>query len=90
MHELFLIIGTIGAIAFALSGLPQAVKSWRDGHSNGIAHGTVWLWMIGEVSMITYAIYFYPNDLVLIANYTVNLILVSIIFKYKYWNKVKE
>ena len=89
MRELFLIIGTIGAIAFALSGLPQAVKSWRDGHSNGIAHGTVWLWMIGEASMIAYALYFYPLDFVLIANYTLNLILVSIIFKYKYWKKIK-
>lgn len=85
MDELFLALGAFGSICFAASGLPQAIKSWRDGHSKGIAHGTVWLWLLGEGMMLAYALRFYTTDLIFIANYTANFILVSIIFKFKYW-----
>lgn len=87
MEQLFLFLGTIGAICFALSGLPQAVKSWKEGHSNGIATLTIILWLIGEICMLAYAIYFYITDLVLIINYTVNFLLVSVIFKYKFFKR---
>lgn len=87
MKDLFMFLGTIGAFCFALSGLPQAYKSWKDGHSDGIAHGTIILWLIGESAMLAYALYFYTTDFVLTVNYTFNLLLVSIIFKYKYWRR---
>lgn len=82
-----MLLGTVGAICFALSGLPQAIKSWRDGHSDGVAHGTVWLWLIGEGLMLAYALYFYTQDWILTTNYTANFLLVSIIFKFKYWRR---
>jgi uncharacterized protein with PQ loop repeat len=85
MDNLFAIIGIIGAICFALSGLPQAIKSYKDGHSKGIATATVWLWLIGEAATLLYTYYKYTNDYILICNYLSNVILVGIIFIYKYW-----
>lgn len=90
MNEFFILLGTVGAICFALSGLPQAIKSWREGHSNGIAYGTVWLWLLGEGMMLAYALHFYVNDWILITNYTANFLLVSIIFKFKYWKRKEQ
>ena len=87
MYSLVLLLGTIGAICLAFSGLPQAIRSWQEGHSQGIAHGTSILWLLGEACMLAYALYFYTYDFVLISNYTLNFILVSIIFKFKYWPK---
>ena len=77
--------GLLGSLAFALSGAPQAAKSLKDGHSMGMAHGTIWLWLTGELSMIIYTLIFYTYDWILLLNYVVNLIFVLIIFKYKYW-----
>jgi uncharacterized protein with PQ loop repeat len=82
-----MLLGTIGGICFAFSGLPQAYKSWKDGHSDGITYGTIWLWLIGEGMMLAYALHFYTSDLILILNYTFNFLLVFIIFKYKYWKR---
>lgn len=90
IRDLFMLLGTIGAFCFALSGLPQAYKSWKDGHSDGIAHGTIILWLIGEGMMLAYALYFYTMDFVLTVNYTFNFLLVSVIFKYKYWRRKVE
>lgn len=90
MNEVFAIIGIIGAICFALSGLPQAIKSWRDGHSGGIATATVWLWLIGEGATLAYTYHKYPGDYILILNYLSNVILVGIVFKYKYWTRNNE
>lgn len=85
--DIFVLIGIIGGTCFAFSGLPQAIKSLREGHSDGISHGTVWLWLIGEACMLIYAIRFYTSDLVLIANYTANLVLIGIVAKYKYMKR---
>lgn len=40
--------------------------------------------------MLAYALYFYTYDLILTANYTFNFLLVSVIFKYKYWRRPVE
>jgi uncharacterized protein with PQ loop repeat len=87
MSKLFLTIGIIGSICFALSGFPQAIKSWRDGHSKGIATATVWLWLIGEAGTLAYTYYNYPQDYILLLNYLSNVIMVGIIFRYKYWER---
>lgn len=84
------LIGMIGAICFALSGIPQAVKSIIDGHSNGISHGTIWLWLIGEFAMLSYAFGKYSNDLILIINYLANFFVVAVIAFYKYKPKKEK
>ncbi len=90
MDKFFLFLGTVGAVCFALSGVPQAIKSWREGHSKGISHGTIILWLVGEGCMLAYALYFYTRDIILTANYTFNFMFVSVIFKYKYWPRIRK
>lgn len=87
MTDLFSTIGFIGTTLLAISGLPQAIKSIQDGHSDGIAQGTVLCWFFGEMAMSAYAIKSYTNDWILLANFILNFILVSIIFKYKYFKR---
>lgn len=86
------ISATIGTICFAASGFPQMVKSIREKHSNGIAHGTIWLWLFGEFNLLLSNIGFWIGDLMAFGvmllfsvNYLANLIIVGIIAKYKYW-----
>jgi uncharacterized protein with PQ loop repeat len=78
------IIGLIGATTFALSGVPQAVKSVREGHSAGMSHGTIVLWLLGEGAMLVYAGIKYTTDYILICNYLANFLVVGVIAWYKY------
>jgi uncharacterized protein with PQ loop repeat len=76
------LIGWIGAICFAICGLPQCLKSVSDGHSDGIAWGFLILWFTGEVFTLIYVL---PKmDWPLIFNYACNLIFVGIIIRYKF------
>ena len=79
------VFGYIGAALFAFCGLPQAIKSYRDGHAEGLAHLFLWMWFFGEVLTITYVYAKHGPDLPLIGNYSFNLILVIFIMRYKYF-----
>ena len=65
-------IGSIGALAFAFCGVPQAVKSYREGHCDGISSLMIALWMVGAVFMFVYVTVKY-YDLMLMANYILNM-----------------
>jgi uncharacterized protein with PQ loop repeat len=77
------LIGVIGSFCFAISGVPQMIKSIKDKHSNGIAHGTILLWLIGELSMLIYTFFKY-FDFILMINYLANFLIVGVIAWYKY------
>lgn len=72
--------GYISAACFALSGLPQAVKSFREKKTEGISVMFIALWTIGEIFGLIYVIDLgeYP----LILNYSVNLVFCLIILWY--------
>jgi len=76
-------IGWIGAIAFAICGLPQAVKSIQDGHSNGLAWGFLGLWLIGELFTIYYVWEDKRKLAPLIFNYCLNIVFLGVIIFYK-------
>jgi uncharacterized protein with PQ loop repeat len=82
------VIGWIGAFAFALCGLPQAIRSIEDGHSNGLEWGFLLLWVLGEFC----AVYFVWDDKKKLSpfffNYVVNIIFVGIIIFYKIFPQV--
>lgn len=82
------IVGWIGASAFAVSGLPQAIKCVKEGHADGVANGMIVLWLIGEGAMLTYSGLKYTNDFALLTNYVLNAILVLVIAKYKYFPRL--
>jgi len=77
------LIGWVGSILFAISAIPQAWKSYKDGHSDGISASFLWMWFCGEILVMIYTI---PKLLwPLLFNYTFNIILLIIILTYKYF-----
>lgn len=81
--------GWFGSMCFMFSGLPQAYKSYKDKHSDGVSSGLLWLWMLGEIFSF---IYVFPKaHIPLIVNYVCNAAFISIIIFYKLFgsNKVK-
>lgn len=79
------LIGTIGVVLLALCALPQALKSIKQGHSQGITPFLLWPWLFGELFTFIYLIFQFPIDIILISNYAANIIFVGIITYYKYF-----
>lgn len=84
--------GLIAACCFAVSAIPQAWRSFKDKHSDGLTWPTVILWFLGEVCMLVYvADTYWFRDLYLLSNYTVNTLTCGTILWYKlYPNKHVE
>lgn len=81
------IIGWIAGLLFAFCGLPQAILSYKQGHSRGISHLMIWMWLIGEVLMMIYVFNKHGLDMPLLVNYWVNTLFVLVIVRYKYWER---
>lgn len=79
------LIGWIGSAMLALCALPQAWKSYRTKSSADLSGWFLGLWCGGEVLLLIYVVP--KGDIPLIANYTVNLALLAVIIKYKWWAK---
>lgn len=79
------IIGWIGAILFAICGVPQARRSFKDGHSSGVSLTFLLLWLGGEILTLVYTI---PKGLLpLIFNYSINIICILIILWFYFFPK---
>jgi uncharacterized protein with PQ loop repeat len=50
------LLGTIGAICFALCALPQAVQVWRTQDTRALSLAFLLLWAGGEVCMWAYVL----------------------------------
>jgi hypothetical protein len=77
-------VGWIGAICFALCGSPQAHKSHRDGHSNGLDTSFLLMWTFGEILTLIAVVRDAPLRY-LIYNYAANLFFLAVMWKYKIW-----
>jgi len=75
------IIGWLGSICLAISGLPQAWMSYKDKHSRGISWSFILLWSFGEIFALTYV--YDKLDLPLITNYITNILVLGVILYYK-------
>ncbi len=79
------IIGYIGSIAYALSGIPQAILSIKNGHSRGVSRGFAMLSVIGSSLSLIYAL---PRgDYVLLLNFGANIIVWGTVLKYSYFER---
>lgn len=74
--------GWIGGLLLAICSLPQAYLAWKQGHSEGVAVGMLWLWGLGEVFTLIYVIP--KKDWPLIINYTFNILCIAVISWYKF------
>ena len=84
MTQLF---GWISSIAFGICAIPQAMMSYKDGHSNGMSNGLLTLWMIGETTGLMYAVGL--NELPLMLNYGANALFVGVVMHYKFFPRNK-
>ena len=75
-------MGWAGSILFAICGLPQAIHSYRNKHSDGLTWSFILMWLFGEIFTF---IYVYPkNDVLpLLTNYAFNFLFLSVILWYK-------
>ena len=79
------IIGYIGSIAYALSGIPQAILSIKNGHSRGVSRGFAMLSVIGSSLSLIYAL---PRgDYVVLLNFGANIIVWGTVLKYSYFER---
>ena len=79
-------VGWIGAILFAICGLPQAIQCVKQGHSRGLNWFFLVAWLGGEILTI---IYVWPKqDWPLLFNYFLNLVFLLVMIRYKIWERV--
>jgi uncharacterized protein with PQ loop repeat len=78
------LIGYIAMACLITSGIPQALRSIKQGNSNGIAGGFIILTLSGFVLMSLYLLLTKPIIPVLL-NYSCNIIVMSVIGYYKLW-----
>lgn len=81
------ILGWVGSILFSLCGLPQAIKSYKDGNSDGLDNAFLVMWTSGEILTLGVCI---DQGLpaFLLFNYSLNLVFLAVIWKYKVWRRV--
>jgi len=73
--------GWVYSLAFAFSALPQSNKSIKEGHADGVANGTMFLWALGEFAGVIYG--FSLMQWPIILNCLMNTLFVGIILWYK-------
>ena len=84
---LLAIIGWLGSICLAICGVPQAWTSYKDKHSHGISWAFLLLWGFGELFALLYV--YDKLDLPLLMNYSINILILSIIFYFKFRPQVE-
>lgn len=78
---LFYILGWLGSVCLALCGVPQAMQSYKEKHSDGISWGFLLLWAFGEIFALLYV--FDKLDMPLLMNYAANILIVGVMLYYK-------
>lgn len=81
-------LGIVGTAALAIGGIPQLIKSIREGHANGLSGGTLLCWLLGFACLLPYVFIEHGEDWVLCSNYSVNFVITLIIARYRYWPKM--
>ena len=79
-------IGWVGNSLLAICGLPQALKSFKNGHSKGISYLFLWSWYIGEWLAFMYHLGVsdkYPQ----ILNYVFNLVFITIVIWFRHFER---
>jgi uncharacterized protein with PQ loop repeat len=82
-------VGYIGGLLLALSGLPQALKSLREGRTGDISTALLWMWVVGEGFMFVYTAVKAPT-VPLLLNFGANFVLVGLITWYYYFPRAQK
>ena len=77
------ILGWIAGICSFAKSVPQAWRSFQDGHSKGLSPSSLWIWVIG---LIAATIYIYDKSaLPLFLSYLGNSFFLAVMLRYKYF-----
>jgi uncharacterized protein with PQ loop repeat len=76
-------IGWVGSFCFAVSALPQTIKTVRTKSAEDLSWGFLGLWLVGELCMLAYAA-IELDSTPLVVNYICNLACLLPIIYYKY------
>ena len=83
-----MILGWLGSICLAVSGIPQAWMSYKEKHAHGMSWAFLLLWAFGEIFALAYV--YDKLDLPLLLNYSVNILILAVILFYKISPKVDK
>ncbi len=86
--QIALICSWLGTLVLVSRGLPQAIKSIRDGNSEGLSPHMLWLWLLGSFLVIPNLLVTY--NLALIMVYLANIIVILIMLKYFYFPRKEK
>lgn len=79
--QLIEIIGIVGASLLAGCAIPEVVSTVRKGYC-GSSTSFIVIWLLGEILTSVYVIETNP-DFILLANYSLNVILLTVLLYYK-------
>jgi uncharacterized protein with PQ loop repeat len=68
------VFGWAGSFLLSVASIPQAIQSYKQGHSEGLSTAMIWLWGAGMMSAMIYVTS--KTDLPLMFNYGFNLVTV--------------
>lgn len=80
--------GWLSALFLGACGLPQAWKSWKEGHARGMSAWFLVLWTTGEILLVWHTVL--VKDWPVTANAVFNLLVMSVIIKYKVWERKRD
>lgn len=83
--ELLEWLGWTSSILLAVCAIPQAIRSLRQGNSDGIDWYFLLLWFSGEVLGLFYVLTL--GSLPLVINYVANLVCTLVILRFKLYPK---
>lgn len=81
------VVGYVGAGLLAICAFPQMIMCAVEGHARGISHLFLLSWYIGEILMLYYCVAVIGTSGPLFYNYLANVIMLSVIARYKYWER---
>lgn len=84
------IIGIIGSICLVISGVPQLYTCYKNGHADGVSVLMLFLWITGMTCLLFYILFNHPEDILLLANYSINIIVILGILRYKFFPNKKS
>ena len=82
-------LGWLGSVLLAFCAFPQAIKSVKDGHSQGLDFWYLTLWTIGEILTLFAVLGDVPIKY-LIFNYAMNLFFLSVIWFYVFFPRSEK
>ena len=70
----------IGSLCLALCSVPELIRTIKN-KKCGIGWGMIGLWFVGEILVFIYLLH--KQEYILCINYTLNMLIVSILIHYK-------